>query len=119
VAALGFGDIPPDAFATAFNLIATKGWVGVTIKEEFLESDNDSGFARLVKAMIDLNVIKVQAHHRYCHRLSITGGKLFYVAVVARKMRDIPASLLDELESSSAIKVNSKHLGHAAMLLGR
>lgn len=119
VAALGFGDIPPDAFATAFNLIATKGWLGVTIKEDFLESDNDGDFARLFKAMIDLNVIEIQAHHRYCHRLSITGGKLFYVAVVARKMRDIPASLLDELDSCSAIKGNGKHSGHAAMLLGR
>ena len=37
VAALGFGDIPPEAFATAFNLVEpTAAWVAFNIKERFL-----------------------------------------------------------------------------------
>ncbi|HEX2297823.1 MAG TPA: methyltransferase domain-containing protein, partial [Pseudonocardiaceae bacterium] len=36
VAALGFGDIPPRCFTTAFNLITDGGWVVFTIKDDFL-----------------------------------------------------------------------------------
>ena len=90
-AALGFGDIPPGAFARAFNLIATKGWLAMTIKEDFLDPQgDDSGFARLLRSLIDKGIIEIQAHQRYCHRLSIDGQQLFYVAVVARKTADIP-----------------------------
>ena len=37
VAALGFGDIPPRAFAEAFNLVLDDGWIAFNIKEEFLQ----------------------------------------------------------------------------------
>lgn len=93
VAALGFGDIPPEAFAAAFNLIAPGGWIAMTIKEDFLDPRGDgSGFARLLQSLIDDGFIEVQAHHRYCHRLSIEGEQLFYVALVARKTADVPAT---------------------------
>lgn len=101
VAALGFGDIPPEAFATAFNLVAPGGWVAMSIKEDFLDPREDgSGFARLLRSLIDDGFIRIQAHHRYCHRLSIEGEQLFYVALVARKMADLPVTLTAHKEAS-------------------
>lgn len=118
VAALGFGDIPPDAFSNAFNAIAPNGWVGMTIKEEFLDSGDDSGFGRFVKAMIEQHIIEIRAHQRYCHRLSIAGEKLYYVALVARKTRDIPASLLNGLNGHLVPSIDDENSGHIGMFLG-
>lgn len=95
VAALGFGDIPVEAFAEAFNAIACPGWLALTIKEDFLH-DQENPFARLVGGMIDQRLIQVQAFLRYRHRISSTGEQLFYVALVARKHRRIPDSLVQE-----------------------
>lgn len=100
VAALGFGDIPVDAFATAFNAIACPGWLAFTIKDDFLE-DRQNPFARLVTTMIDQRVIQVQAFLRYRHRVSVNGQKLHYLALVARKHRALSESLLDEVVSGA------------------
>ena len=43
VAALGFGDIPPDAFAAAFNLVEDGGHVAFTIKEDFIATLTTAG----------------------------------------------------------------------------
>lgn len=118
VAALGFGDIPPEAFAAAFNSIQSNGWLGMTIKEEFLNTDDESGFARFMRALIDQGIISIQAHQRYCHRLSIAGDRLYYLAVVARKTHDIPSSILDQLETDGASRTNGGNSGHEEMLLG-
>ena len=128
VAALGYGDVPPLAFGTAFNLIQTPGWLAMTIKEDFLNPEDQSGFARLMRRMIDAGIVEIQAHHRYCHRKSIAGEQLFYVAVVARKTRDVPQSWLieDELDGSAS-GIDAECSGgdesrdesdHASMLLG-
>ncbi|HWB55287.1 MAG TPA: class I SAM-dependent methyltransferase [Tepidisphaeraceae bacterium] len=90
VAALGFGDIPPKAFITAYNLITTPGWVVFNIKETFLTGIDDSGFSRLVRKMADEEYMQIQAYRRYNHRLSISGKRLHYVAIVARKLRPLP-----------------------------
>jgi SAM-dependent methyltransferase len=119
VAALGFGDIPPEAFANAFNAIVPNGWLGMTIKEDFLAAEDQSGFGRFVKAMVDQGIVEIQAHQRYCHRLSIAGEKLYYVAVVARKRRDIPASLLGEPGTRRDRAVNHEKGGHVGLLLGK
>ncbi|MDH3718251.1 MAG: class I SAM-dependent methyltransferase, partial [Planctomycetota bacterium] len=42
VAALGFGDIPPQAFAKALDLIATPGWLAFNLKESFLREQDES-----------------------------------------------------------------------------
>ena len=97
VAALGFGDIPPRAFATAFNALTWEGWLGMTIKEDFLTADDPSGFAALIKAMIDNNVVDALATKRYRHRLSVAGEPIYYIALVARKNRDIPAETVQQL----------------------
>ena len=106
-AALGFGDIPPEAFTAAFNLIATEGWLAMTIKEGFLDPHgDDSGFARLLRSLIDAGIIEIQAHHRYCHRLSIDGEQIFYLAVIARKTADIkPSSVASHHERNGVVTV--------------
>jgi predicted TPR repeat methyltransferase len=91
VAALGFGDIPPAAFATAFNLVERSGLVAFTIKEDFVAADDASGFSRLIQRMLADGVLTPLAHERYRHRLSVRGEPLYYVAYVARKVRDVPA----------------------------
>lgn len=100
VAALGFGDIPPRAFAAAFNLIESPGWLAMAIKDDFLSPEDPSGFSRLIRTMLAEGIIELQAQFRYCHRLSLAGEKLFYVGVIARKVRDVPDDVLDAIESS-------------------
>lgn len=118
VAALGFGDIPPEAFATAFNLIASDGWLAFTIKEDFLSADEESGFSRLVDRMILCNILDVQAFHRYRHRLSIAGEPLYYVAIVARKQSDVPLSVIGKLDDEQPAHV-ARGSTASALLLGR
>jgi SAM-dependent methyltransferase len=97
VAALGFGDIPPQAFATAFNALTWEGWLGMTIKEDFLTADDPSGFASLIKSLIEDKVIDALTTKRYRHRLSVAGEPIYYIALVARKNRDIPAEMVQQL----------------------
>lgn len=91
VAALGFGDIPPRAFSTAFNAVSTPGWMAMTVHERFLSEGDQTGFARLVKRMIQEKVVHVEAQMRICHRKSISGKPLFYRGFVCRKTGSIPA----------------------------
>lgn len=44
VAALGFNDIPPQAFVNAFNLLENESWIGINIKDDFFNESDDSGF---------------------------------------------------------------------------
>lgn len=95
VATLGFGDIPPKAFATALSLISTPGWVAFNIKEDFLRDRDDSGFARLVRELTRLGVLRIEAYRRYQHRLAIDGRPLYYVAMIASKQKKVPLSVAD------------------------
>lgn len=90
VAALGFGDIPPDAFAEAFRLVERGGWVVFNIKSEFLEGSDSSGFSRLIQRMTDNGTLRVCAQKRYRHRLATNGEPLDYVAIVGLKDRELP-----------------------------
>ncbi len=94
VAALGFGDIPPYAFAKALDLIETGGWIAFNIKEDFMYQTNQSGFTGLIKDLTKRQVVQTQAYRRYRHRFSITGEPLFYIVYVTRKLRDIPGEIL-------------------------
>jgi SAM-dependent methyltransferase len=96
VAALGFGDIPVDAFFNAYNLVADGGWLAFNIKEDFLKDDDAerSGFASLIRHITREGILQMELYKRYCHRLSIAGAPLYYIAVVAQKQRDIPRELL-------------------------
>lgn len=101
VAALGFGDIPAQAFAKALDLIETPGWLGFNLKEDFLRDEDTSGFSRLIRQLSNEGFLRVHCYRRYRHRLSTTGKPLFYVAMVARKLRDLDESVWEWLESGS------------------
>ncbi|PZS12172.1 MAG: methyltransferase [Pseudonocardiales bacterium] len=94
VAALGFDDMPPRAFAVAYNLIATPGLLAFNIKEDFVAKRDSSGFNSLICWMFDEGVIRPLAEKRYQHRLSAQGGPLYYVAFVVEKVSDISSAWL-------------------------
>ena len=98
VAALGFGDIPPKAFFEAMNLVRVGGWIAFNIKETFLDKSDDSGFSRFIRELILSEYMDIFHLERYRHRYSMEGVPLYYFALVARKMYDIPADFLGRLE---------------------
>ena len=88
VAALGFGDIPPLAFAEAFNLVSSPGWLAFNIRDRFIEEED--GFGGFISRMLREGVIEERARKRYVHRRSVAGEELEYVAIVAEKCGDVP-----------------------------
>jgi SAM-dependent methyltransferase len=94
VAALGFNDVPPAAFIKALDLVETRSWVALTLKEDFLREQDDSGFATLIRQLSRDEIIQIQAYRRFRHRFSITGEPLFYIAMVARKLAEVPDALI-------------------------
>jgi predicted TPR repeat methyltransferase len=91
VAALGFGDIPPAALAAAYDVLVPSGWLAFSIKEDFLEESGGSGFARLIRELVDSGMLEIRAQKRYRHRLAASGDPVHYIAVVARKRSPDPA----------------------------
>ncbi|HSP37440.1 MAG TPA: methyltransferase domain-containing protein [Frankiaceae bacterium] len=85
VAALGFGDMPPEAFLEAVHYVSPSGWLAFCIKERFLGDEDESGFAGLVRRLMDEGTLEVIAQQRYIHRLDMRGRPLYYEAVVARR----------------------------------
>jgi hypothetical protein len=97
IAALGFGDIPVTAFANAFNLIRSEGWVVFNIKETFLQESDHSGFSMLVKHLLVSDTLQVHHLERYKHRISIDGRALFYYVLIGKKESDISPEVLSSL----------------------
>lgn len=91
VAALGFGDIPPVAFAAAFNLVSSPGWIAFNLRERFLEDEDPAGFGHFIGRMLDEGVLDERARVSYTHRVSVAGEPLTYLALVATKRDDVPA----------------------------
>jgi len=85
VAALGFGDIPPEAFQYAYDHLVPGGWLAFCIKEDFFEDEDPSGFNTLIRTLLDSGELETFAERRYRHRLSAQGEPLHYVALIARK----------------------------------
>jgi SAM-dependent methyltransferase len=98
VAALGFGDIPPLAFAEAFNLVADGGWVAFNIKEHFLDDGDPTGFSKLIGRLLETGIIDQRQEKVYTHRLATNGDALDYVAIVGVKGSDVPGELIREAE---------------------
>jgi predicted TPR repeat methyltransferase len=94
VAALGFGDIPPAALAAAYDVLVPGGWLAFSIKEDFLEESGGSGFARLIRELVERGMVEIRAQRRYRHRLSASGEPVHYIAVVATKRGPEPAAVL-------------------------
>jgi hypothetical protein len=94
VAALGFGDIPVQAFVEAFNAIAADGYVAFNIKETFLDRSDTSGFSTLIRELIFSEYLDLFHLRRYRHRYSLEGEPLYYFALGGRKNGDAPESFL-------------------------
>lgn len=94
VAALGFDDIPPRAFLNAFNLIKDGGWVAFNIKDRFLTNKDDTGYKDIITGIRDSNMT-ILCEKRYCHRLSLSGEELYYIAIIGRKMAGVNLSEVD------------------------
>lgn len=96
VAALGFGDIPPQAFAQAFSLIETEGLIGFSIKESMIGDKTDhSGFFDLVDTALGDGTMELSRSRRYQHRLAITGEPIYYIAMIAHKRGELPPEALE------------------------
>jgi hypothetical protein len=94
IAALGFGDIPSEAFVTAYDVIADGGWIAFNIKADFLEEADQSGFGELITGMLADGVLEERARLRYDHRLSINKEPIEYIAIVGVKQGDAAPALL-------------------------
>jgi predicted TPR repeat methyltransferase len=81
VAALGFGDVPPEVFTAAFGLVEEGGWIAFTIKEDFLDGADESGFAALIAGLLRSGAIEERDRRRYQHRLDVNGDPIHYVAI--------------------------------------
>ena len=90
VAALGFDDIPPRAFAEGFNLLAPGGWVAFNIKADFLDGADTTGFRSLIVRMLGEGILTEHGRRTYVHRRSMTGEELLYTAIAGTKAGDVP-----------------------------
>lgn len=103
--ALAFGDASPTAFRAAISFVQNGGLVLFNLKSDLLiyESSNtdasqgkgmgsvssNNGFSELLQQAVDEGKMEIIARKIYCHRLSVTGKPLFYMAVVAIKHADL------------------------------
>lgn len=94
VAALGFGDIPPEVFSVAYNLVQDGGLVAFNIKHEFLTGEEDSEFSLMINRMIEKGWFQPNMRLSYAHRNNIAGEPLFYDALVGTKVQNIPDNVL-------------------------
>jgi predicted TPR repeat methyltransferase len=94
VAALGFGDIPPLAYANAVKFVECGGLIAFNIKAEFLDSRYTHGFSELIRRAQAGGILRIEALRRYRHRLSTAGDPIFYTALVATKLAEIPPDML-------------------------
>lgn len=85
VAALGFGDIPPQAFQAAFDLLVEGALVAFNINERFLGRADRSGFAALVEELSSGGALKILRRRSYVHRLATNGDPIRYEAFVGIK----------------------------------
>ena len=99
VAALGFGDVPPLAFAVAFNLVGSPGWIAFNIRDRFLDAEDPSGFGGFLLRMFREGVLEERARERYTHRISVAGEPLEYFAIIAEKHHDVPLAWARDAEA--------------------
>lgn len=102
VAALGFDDIPPAAFARGFNFVSSPGWVALNIKEDFVCEADTSGFCKLIGLLDAEGVFDIYERRRYRHRFCQDGTPLYYYAVVGKKRQNIPMEMLDAVNPLAA-----------------
>ncbi len=98
VAALGFGDIPPEVFANACNRIKDDGWLAFTIKTDFFDEADQSGFSILIRRMLASGILELDREESYTHRVTADGSELRYEAFIGRKRGHLADELFADLE---------------------
>lgn len=93
VAALGFDDIPPAAFAGGFRYLTTGGLAAISLKADFATGEDPSGFSRMIADAIGDGTLEVINQRLYRHRLAASGEPIDYRAIVARKRAELPERL--------------------------
>lgn len=99
---LAFGDGSVEALVAAASLLEVGGLLVFNLKEDFfgpvgavvshggrMETGGD-GFSAMIHEAVDKGYLSIVAKRRYCHRYSVTGEPLYYVAVVAVKHAALP-----------------------------
>jgi len=95
VAALGFGDIPPEVFLAAYERLADGGWAAFTVKDDFLEESDQSGFSILIRRLLNRGLLELVSRESYVHRISGDGTELSYTAFIGRRLGPVPSDILD------------------------
>lgn len=98
VSSLAFGDGSVRVFKAAVSLVDEGGLLVFNLKEDFFDpvqpqdevkaadgGDEVNGFSSLIRNAVENGVLSIVVKRRYCHRYSVTGEPLYYIAVVAVK----------------------------------
>lgn len=98
VSSLAFGDAGVRAFKAAVSLVEEGGLLAFNLKENFFDSMGSqdgvgntdgacdgNGFSGLIRNAVEKGVLSIVVKRRYCHRYSVAGEALYYIAVVAVK----------------------------------
>lgn len=97
VSSLTFGDGSVRAFKAAVSLVEEGGLLMFNLREDLFDlvdsvngveatATDGNGFSGLIHSAIDQGCLSIVAKRRYCHRYSVTGAPLYYVAVVTVKL---------------------------------
>ena len=89
VTSLGTGEPSARAFAEAFNAIAGDGWIALNMEDGPAARSDVTGLRRFVDQMIEAEVLNLHARSPYEHRRAPDDAGAPFVAIVARKRRDL------------------------------
>jgi len=98
VAALGFGDIPSEAFIPAWNLLEPDAWIVFNIKQNFLDEKYQFGFSLLIRRLQEEGLLEVHSQKDYTHRLALDGTPLPYTGFVGVRKGAVPKEWLTSIE---------------------
>lgn len=95
ISSLAFGDGSVRVFKAAVSLVDEGGLLVFNLKEDFFDPIDENkttdgvgdgnGFSSLIRNAVENGVLSIVVKRRYCHRYSVTGEPLYYIAVVAVK----------------------------------
>jgi hypothetical protein len=84
-----FGELCPEAFRAALDLVEDGGLVAFATQGTLFGSGYDSALSARVRLMVDVGAVSIEAFHRYCRLRSAEGSLLFQTAAVCRKLRSL------------------------------
>lgn len=88
ISALGFDDIPSEAFLNAMAQLPVGGWVVCNLRDELLGADRPGRFNELVRWLVASGTVELHRVERYRHRMSVEGEPLHYYMFVLCKLGD-------------------------------